>query len=104
MAAIDVTYWSRRDSADRAMLGQTAFDLCKAQRAAGAVADSKFYWLDPDTVVVQVTAESPADLNQEPTADTSRALFELADLARQTRHEQWLDPRTGQDNYRLAGR
>ncbi|MPZ74381.1 MAG: hypothetical protein GEU74_14350 [Nitriliruptorales bacterium] len=104
MAVVGVSYWSRRDSADRALLGQAALDVCKALKASGAVQEARFYWAGPDTVVVQVTAETAEPLMQPPNADAARALFALADMATRDRYEQWIDSRTGLEQYTLAGR
>ena len=104
MTMVGVSYGTRRDSADRAMLGQAAYEACKALRASGSVEDSRFYWTGPDTVVLQVTASAPEPLLQPPSADAARMFFALADLATRDRFEQWLDPRTGMEQYDMAGR
>lgn len=104
MTILSVSHWTRRDAADRAMLGQVTFDVCKALRASGAVDDARFYWAAPDTVVLQVSADSAEPLMNPPSADAARHLFALADLAHRDNFEQWIDPRTGMENYELAGR
>ncbi len=104
MTVVGVSHWSRRDSADRGMLGQAAYDVCKALRSSGAVEDTRFYWAGPDTVVVQVTAADVTPLLSPPNDDAARALFALADLANRERFEQWIDPRTGMQQYEMAGR
>jgi hypothetical protein len=104
MTMVGVSYWGRRDTADRGMLGQVAFDVCKALRASGTVEDSKFYWAGPDTVTLQVTAEGPDPIMSPPNADCARAIFALADIAERERFEIWIDPRTGMAQYDMAGR
>jgi hypothetical protein len=104
MAMLGVTHWTRRDATERALLGQAALDLCKALRAADGVDDSRFYWTGPDSIVIQVTAQSPDPIMQPPSADAARQLFALADLARREHFEQWIDPRTGMAQYDMAGR
>jgi hypothetical protein len=54
--------------------------------------------------VIQTTAKSVEVFGRDPGRDLAAALFTLADLARQTGNEQWIDPRTGQANYEQAGR
>jgi hypothetical protein len=104
MTVLGVTHWTRRDSTERALLGQAAFNLCKALRAADGIDDSRFYWTGPDTVVIQVTADAASPILQPPSADAARQLFALADLARRDRFETWVDPRTGMAQYDMAGR
>lgn len=85
------------------MLGQAAPDLCKALKTADDVEDSRFYWNGPDTAVVQVFAKTAEPLMTPPSADAARAMFALSDLANRERLEQWVDPRTGMQNYSMAG-
>ena len=100
---IGVSYWSRRDAVDRAMLGTASLDLCKALKAADEVEDARFYWAAPDQVVFQIFAHNAEVLNTPPSADAARAMFALADLANRDRYEQWISPRTGMENYAMAG-
>jgi hypothetical protein len=104
MTVMWVTHWERREHADRAMLGSAALDVCKAVKSADDIHDSRFYWAGPDTVVLQMTCDTSQWTTQPPNADAARALFSLADLAVRTRAEQWIDPRTGLDQYHAAGR
>jgi hypothetical protein len=104
MNVIGVTHWARRDRADRRVLGQTAYDLCKALTASDDISDSRFYWNGPDTVVLQVFAKNAEALVHPPNADAARAMFELADLAERVRFEEWMGPRTGMAVYEMAGR
>ena len=39
-----------------------------------------------------------------PSRELAAAYFTLADLGRQTTEERWIDPRTGQDVSKQAGR
>jgi hypothetical protein len=102
--AIQVSHWQRRDGADRNAFGQAAFDVCRATRAEEGVDDSRFYWVDPDTVVIQTTAKSAEVFGRDLGGELAGRFFALADLARQSRYEQWIDPRTGQASYEQAGR
>jgi hypothetical protein len=104
MTVIGITYWNRRDGADRALLGSAALDVCKALKSSDAVDDIRFYWSGPDTVVLQMFAPTAGPMMTPPNADAARAMFALADLANRERFEQWMDPRTGWENYQLAGR
>jgi hypothetical protein len=101
--SIRVWHYERRDDADREALGKNALALTQAIRAADGVRTSKFYWANPDTIVVMT--ESEDDLpDAPPSAEAARALFAICDLARPTRNEQWIDPRMGERTYREAGR
>lgn len=100
---MSVAYFERRDGADRAALGQAAFDLCRSQRIMDGVEESRFYWAGPDQVVIQTRTSKHVDWTRpDPKVATSQ--FALADLARQVRMEEWMDPRLGEENYRRAGR
>ena len=48
-------------------------------------------------------ANSAESLVTPPSPDAARAMFELANLANRERFEQWIDPRTGLENYATAG-
>lgn len=102
--AIEVSHWSRRDDADRNALGKMALELCRAIRERDGVSDSRFYWAGPDTIVLQTTADSAEVFGRPPEGPVAGAFFALADLAHQTRYEQWMDPRVGQETYESAGR
>lgn len=101
---LQVSYWERRDGADRNAFAQAALELCRATRAAPGVEDSRFYWTDPDTVVIQTTAKSAEVFGSPPNGKVAASFFGLADLARQMRNEQWTEPRMGQAAYEQAGR
>ncbi|MDX1621986.1 MAG: hypothetical protein R3320_13395 [Nitriliruptorales bacterium] len=100
---IEVIYWERRDAADRNEMGQAALGLCRAQKVLDGVEDSRFYWRTPDQLVIQIHTSKNVDWSK-PDPKVAASLFHLADLARQTGSENWMEPSTGLDNYRAAGR
>jgi hypothetical protein len=102
--AMQVTYWERRDQADRDAVGRAALVYCRAARGQEGVREARFYWLGPDTLVVAEDVESLDVPSTSVTPDQARALFALADLARRTGQERWQDPGRGEAFYRLAGR
>jgi hypothetical protein len=102
MSMIDVTHWERRSEADREALGKSALTLTQAMRAGGA-SGSRFYWAGPDTVVVQTDVGEQVS-EGPPSPEAAEALFAMSDLASQTRRELWIDPRSGEQAYRSAGR
>jgi len=102
--AIMLTKWERRESTDREALGNAAFVLCREQRARPGVTGCRFFWTNPDEVAVLAEAESAQVFDEPPNPEMNRALFGLADIARQTVTERWIDPRDGMAAYRAAGR
>ena len=102
--AIRATHWRRRDGADREAFGSAAYDFCRASRTVQGMNNSRFYWTDTDTLVILGDAESAEVFDRPGTPEIGKAVFVLADLAQQIRDERWVDPRSGQEAYRQAGR
>ena len=102
--AMQVSWWERRDHADRDAFGQAALAHCRALRGQEGMRSARFYWLGPDTMVLVEDVESLDIPSAGLTPDQARTLFALADLARQTRRERWQDAGRGEAFYRLAGR
>jgi hypothetical protein len=102
--AMQVSWWERRDAADRDALGRAALAHCRALRRSEGMRSARFYWLGPDALVLLEEVES-LDIPSEGMApDQAQTFFALADLARQTRYERWQDPGRGEAFYRLARR
>ena len=101
--AVLLSRWERRDGADREQLGIAAFALCRASRAQGAKA-CRFFWTGPDTVVILAEADTAHLFDDPAKPELAQAQFALADLARSTGTERWIDPRDGTTAYRTAGR
>jgi hypothetical protein len=102
--AIMLTKWERREGTDREELGNAAFVFCREQRGRPGVTDCRFFWTNPDEVAVLAEAESAQVFDEPPKPEMNRAIFHLADMARQTVTERWIDPRDGTEAYRAAGR
>jgi hypothetical protein len=102
--AMEVSWWERRDHADRDALGRAALAHCRALRQTAGRRSARFYWLGPDTLVLVEDVESLDVPSEELEVEESRTFFALADLARQTRQERWQDPGQGETFYRLADR
>ncbi len=102
--AMQVSWWERRDAADRDGLGRAALDYCRAARGQPGVRSARFYWLGPDTLVLVEDVESLDIPSTSLTADQARTLFALADRAHQRHRERWQDPTVGETFYRLADR
>lgn len=99
---IGISRWERRDAADRDQLGRAALAFCKAQRLSDGVHSVRFYWANPDTVVVLTEVDSSDVLYRQASPDLARATFALADLARQTATESLFDARAGEATFRAA--
>lgn len=95
--------FERRDDTNREALGNAALTMCRAWRAREGIRSARFYWHQADTVVLWIEAEE-GGFNSPAGADYLRAGFELADLARTTLYLRMTEPRTGEEQYRAAGR
>jgi hypothetical protein len=100
---IQLIILERRDNADREDLGNAAFAMCRAMRANKGIRSSRFYWYGADTVVILTEGENEA-LDAPFDAENARAAFDLTDLARMTMNWRLIEPRTGVETYKSAGR
>ena len=74
--------------------------LCAARSRDPGVNDSSFYWIDPNEIAVITDAEPGAwgpGSGAELSARAAKAIFGLADLARNTSTETWADARSGEE-------
>ena len=100
---MQVSYWERRDGADRDSFGRAALNVCRALRIAPGIRNARFYWQSNDTLVVQTDAESMEALDGlAATPEVGSAIVALSDLARQLRFERWIEAGVGEQNYRRA--
>lgn len=99
--AMLVSWWERRDSADRNAFGKAALDFCRATRVRPGMRSSRFYWLNADTVVVANDGEMES-FDGPPSPEQAKALFALSDLGRQTAMQRWGDAGAGEQVYRSA--
>jgi hypothetical protein len=99
-----LTKWKRREDSDREALGNAAFVFCREQAGEAGVSSCRFFWTNSDEVAVLAESESAQVFDEPPKPEMTRALFGLADIARQTATERWIDPRDGMAAYRAAGR
>ena len=102
---LHVAKYERFPSADRNDLALAALEWCRAARAANGVNDSRFYWIDPNEIVVVTDAEPGSwgpGSGAEVSSQAATALFTLADLARNTSTETWADARAGAEMFGRA--
>lgn len=102
--AVNLTKFERRDGASREAVGTAALELCRRQRQVAGVTASRFFWTSADDIAVLTEAESAHAFDDAPKPELAAALFDLADLARQTDNERWIDPRDGISAHQTAGR
>ena len=100
---IQLTVLERRDNVNRDVLGNSALAMCRSIRSRDGIRSSRFYWYGPDTVVILTEGEAAA-LNAPVDEAYAHARFELADLAKMTMNWRLVEPKTGVEAYRLAGR
>jgi len=102
---LHVSKFERMEGADRNSLALAALEACRAAREAPGVTSSRFYWVNPNEIAILTDAEPGAwgpGSGNAPNARNAKALFALADLARQTVFETWVDARAGEENYKLS--
>jgi len=97
-----VTYWERRDNADRDSFAKAALNVCRASRSRPGIRSSRFYWLNNDNLVLQTEVDSLDIFNGPPPPEVAKALFALSDQARTIRMERWVDAGQGEQTYRQA--
>ena len=104
-AMLHVAKFERYPSADRTALAMAALEWCRAAREHDGVNESRFYWIDPNEIAVVTDAEPGAWGNgsgAEFSGRAAKAVFALADLARNTSTETWADARSGADMFNSA--
>jgi len=102
---LHVGKFERYPSVDRNELALAALEWCRSAREADGVNDSRFYWIDPNEIVVVTDAEPGAwgpGAGVELSARAATAVFALADLARNTSTETWADARSGAEMFGRA--
>ena len=102
---LHVTKYERFQGADRNDLALAALEVCRAAREADGVTSSRFYWIDPNEIAILIDAEPGAwgpGSAAQPSSRGASAMFALADLARNTVNETWMDARASEETYRLA--
>ena len=102
---LHVAKYERRDSADRNDLGLAALEACRGARETAGVISSRFYWINPDEIAIITDAEPGAwgqGSGNTPQPRAMKALFALADLAKNTSLEVWADARSGEETYKIT--
>ncbi len=103
---LHVSRFERFSGADRDQLGVAALEWCRSARESEGVNSSKYYWIDPNQIAIVTDAEPGAwgpGSNAQPNTRYVKAMFSLADLARNTSSETWADARAGMNVRQIAG-
>jgi hypothetical protein len=103
---LHVSKFERYSGADRDQLGIAALEWCRSARESEGVNSCKYYWIDPNQIAIVTDAEPGAwgpGSGTQPNGRYVKAMFSLADLARNTSSETWADARAGSDVRQLAG-
>jgi len=103
---LHVSRFERYSDADRDQLGVAALEWCRSARESEGVTSCRYYWIDPNQIAIVTDAEPGAwgpGAAPQPNARYVKAMFSLADLARNTSSETWADARAGSDVRQLAG-
>jgi hypothetical protein len=102
---LHVAKYERRDHTDRTDLALAALEACRSARATAGVNSSRFYWVNPDEIAIVTDAEPGAwgqGSGNQPGSRAMKAMFELADLARNTSVETWADARSGEETFKIS--
>ena len=102
---LHIAKYERRDNADRNELGLAALEACRSARETAGVTDSRYYWANPDEIAIITDAEPGAwgqGSGNTPQPRATKALFALADLAKNTSTEIWADARSGTETYKVT--
>jgi hypothetical protein len=104
---LHVSKFEKFAQTSREQFAQTALELCRAAREQSGINHSRYYWASPNEIVIMTDAEpgawGPGSAN-EPSPRTARAMYGMADLARGTMFETWVDARAGQANFELTNK
>ncbi len=89
MMPLHVGKFERFPSADRNELALAALEWCRAARASVGVKDSRFYWIDPNEIVVVTDAEPGAwgpGAGAEVSPQAAKAIFAAGGSRTQHQH------------------
>lgn len=92
-----------KPGADRAKFGDLVLEACRATRANEGVRSARYYWANPNSVVVLIDYEHSRNVfGGTPTPEGARRNFAAFDMADQTAWELWGEARAGTEAYERA--
>ena len=102
---LHVAKYERRDNTDRNDLAYAAIEACRSARETPGVLSSRFFWVNPDEIAILTDAEPGAwgqGSGNAPQPRSMKAMFSLADLAKNTSSEIWADARSGEETFKVS--
>ncbi len=100
---LHIAKYEMRSDADRNSFGLAALSVCKAAKASDGVNDAKFFWVNPNLIGIIVDAEKGAwGSDTDPTPQTMKAFFDLADLSNQVSNEIWMSAGIGEERFKMT--
>ena len=95
--------YEMRSDADRNAFGLAALAVCKAAKNVEGVNDAKFFWVNPNLIGLIVDAEKGVwGSDADPTPETMKAFFDLADLSNQVSAEIWMSAGIGEERFNMT--
>ena len=95
----------RRDQADREAMAKTALAICRESRKTSGIQSAKFYWSGADNIVFLIEGDLGAlNAGAGDNPAMGKLFYDMSDLTRMTMNIVLLDPRSGEQSYRSAGR
>ena len=95
--------YEMRSDADRTAFGLAALAVCKAAKNVEGVNDAKFFWVNPTLIGLIVDAEKGVwGSDADPTPETMKAFFDLADLSNQVSAEIWMSAGIGEERFNMT--
>ena len=92
---LQVSKWELKSGANRDDFGIAALNFCKNAKSNSGVSDAKFYWQNPNVIALIVEHDGSWGPNVEPSGQTMKAFFDLADLSSCTMDEPWIEASLG---------
>ena len=75
-------------------------NFCKNAKSNSGVSDARFYWQNPNVVAIIVEHDGSWGPNVEPSGQTMKTFFDLADLSTCTMDEPWIEAGLGQREHK----
>ena len=95
--------YEMRTDAARNAFGLAALAVCKAAKNVDGVNDAKFFWVNPNLIGLIVDAEKGVwGSDADPSPETMKAFFDLADLSNQVSAEIWMSAGIGEERFNMA--
>ncbi len=102
---LHISKYEKFQTTSREDFAQAALEACRAAREQAGVINSRFYWANPNEIAILTDAEpgawGPGSAN-DPSPRAARAMYAMADLAKGTMNETWVDARAGAANFEIT--